>query len=166
MRDGLEFADRGMSFPIGGKTYVVPPIGMRTGTRLQAAAEGNADEEMKNLKGTPALKLILGTAYDEMYEDDVADDLVTRAFQSAMAYIQTGSKELAEAVWEAGSVGEFSAALAAAAAKAARTTKQPSARSTAAARKTRTPASSSGTSSRRATSSAKKPRSSPASPGR
>lgn len=146
MRDGLEFLKDGLSFPIGGKVYTIPPVGIRTGIRLQHLGEGGEDKELASMDLDGSYRFVMGAAYDEMLADDVPTELVDRAFQSTMAYLNSHDLELAEQVWEAGSIPEFQAALKAAAQATLKTGS-----STAAAIRTPSRASSSGTSSRRAT---------------
>lgn len=136
-----EFAEEPLTFPIGGKLYVVPPLSYHTGIRLTRIISG----EDHSLDGKPAedgWRLVLGPCWDEMVSDDVPMDAMSRAGLAAISDFQFG-RAAAERVWEANISPE---ALAVAVA-ANRKQKRAARTSTATARKTHSRASSSGTSS-------------------
>jgi hypothetical protein len=141
-----EFAPDPLSFPIAGKTYVVPEVGYVAGMKLQEIEAGNAD-----VSGEDQWRLLLGTAYDEMTADNVPQRAIYRACMAALVEYRTGSRELAETVWESGILPELRASQ-----EEATETETPA---TGEATSTKRPASMSGTSTPRATTKKRKPRS-------
>lgn len=94
------FAEKPLEFPIGGKVYALPPLGIEAGLRLATVVAGE-DEASKELKGEALWKLLLGPLWDEMIADDVPLAAATRAGLAALADYQYG-RAMAEAAWEAG----------------------------------------------------------------
>ena len=95
-----EFAQEPLTFPIGGKQYVCPPLGFVDGIRLQRILIGQ-DESLNDAPPEEAWKLILGGAFEEMCADKVPMEAVARAGFTAMTDFQFG-REQAERVWESG----------------------------------------------------------------
>lgn len=94
-----DFATEPLAFPVGGKLYTVPPIGVQEGIRLEQIIAGKIEME-----GEPAdvlWKLAMGSAWDEMLADNVPSEACARAGLAAVADFQFG-RETAEAAWEAG----------------------------------------------------------------
>lgn len=111
-----EFLDlEGISLPIRGKDYVIPPPDAITGlevTRLMAAVMGALDgadigvqlNELADVdeKAGGELELrVLGPALAEMQADGVPWPLVKLAFQTAMVWIAQGA-ETAARFWGSG----------------------------------------------------------------
>lgn len=138
-----EFAQEPLAFPIGGKSYVVPPLGFTDGIRLQRILIGQ-DESLNDAPPEAAWELILGSAFEEMCADKVPMEAVARAGFTAMTDFQFG-REQAERVWESGLDPK---ALADAIRGAEKQLASQRSNSTGAARRTRTRASSTGTTSR------------------
>jgi hypothetical protein len=156
-----QFAAEPLAFPIRGKIYTPPEIGMRTGTTLARLLAGDRDAASTNT--TSLWQLVLGctrecqpheercpadcaehagacgSVYDQMREDDVPLEAVARAGFAVLVDWQN-DRDAAIRVWESGIDPEARAALAA----AARSTIQPSTPS-AAASTTRKRASGTGT---------------------
>jgi hypothetical protein len=95
-----EFAQEPLTFPIGGKEYVTPPLGFTDGIRLQRVLAGE-DESLNDAPAEEGWRLVLGTAFDEMVADKVPLEAIARAGFTAMTDFQFG-REQAERVWEAG----------------------------------------------------------------
>jgi hypothetical protein len=140
-----EFAQEPLTFPIGGKLYITPPLGFLDGLRLQRVIAGE-DHSLDDKPAEEVWRLILGPTWDEMVADNVPLEAMNRAGMAALADFQFG-RTIAETVWESGVDPE---ALAAAATAAASKDSKPSP-STDAASSTRSPASSSPTTSLKAT---------------
>jgi hypothetical protein len=142
-RDLSEVLDAGMSLPIKGKTYVVPPVDAETGLRLQRLAEVAAQAAKAVENGEPLDSIVfddddevdlyreaLGAAYEEMLADRVSWPALKIA--GVTAWLDAAvNRETAEAYWNAAGDPEALAGN--------RTTRR------AAARSTRRPASASGT---------------------
>jgi hypothetical protein len=145
-----EFAQAPLAFPIGGKVYTVPALGLQESIRLERLLSG--DEKFPD--GAPAedlWKIVLGPVWDQMVEDNVPSPAAARAGMAALTDFRLG-RDAAEAAWEAGDNPEALAA--AMAAKATQTsTPKPAAskrsRGTASATPTQKPASSRATTSRK-----------------
>jgi len=142
-----EFAQEPLTFPIGGKHYVVPPLGFTDGILLQRIIAGE-DESLTNAPAEDGWKLILGSAFDDMVADRVPLEAIARAGFAAMTDFQFG-REQAELVWESG-IDPKALAASIQAAHQAVSGSTPSS-STGAASKTPSPASSTGTTSRKTT---------------
>src|SRR5690348_8444065 len=143
-----EFAQEPLTFPISGKSYVVPPLGFTDGIRLQRVLAGE-DESLNNAPAEDGWRLVLGSAFDEMVADKVPLEAIARAGFTAMTDFQFG-REQAERVWEAGLDPKALAEAVTAAREALDKDSTPSS-STGAASGTRKRASSTGTSSRTTT---------------
>jgi hypothetical protein len=141
-----DFGPEPLAFPIGGKTYTAPLVGMREGIRLQEAIEGRSTD-LENEPPEVLWRLVLGPVWDEMLTDNVPVEAASRAALAALADFQHG-RAVAERVWESGIDPESLAAATAANRKQRRASQRSS--STGAARKTRSRASTTGTSSPRA----------------
>lgn len=85
--------------PINGKPYTIPPVGLRDGIKLTAALSGEADAP--TIKDDEFNRILLGTAYDELLEDNVPAGSVVRAALVALADFQKG-RATAEILWETG----------------------------------------------------------------
>ncbi|MEV6413843.1 hypothetical protein [Kribbella sp. NPDC051718] len=100
----------GLKLPIGGKTYILPPIGAKLGLRIVALFELGADlargrapgavnqellsdEDEENL-----FKQVLGPVYDEMLEDNVPWPALKHAAMTAMMDV-VYDRERAENFW-------------------------------------------------------------------
>jgi hypothetical protein len=104
--DWESFAQEPLKLKIGGREYELPPVSARLGIGI---ATGVWDEK-------PMLELwmaLLGPVYDEMLDNDVPYDALTRAGMVALADHQTG-RQYALLLWEKGTVPEALAALTAA----------------------------------------------------
>ena len=95
-----EFAQEPLAFPVGGKVYVVPPLGFTDGIRLQRVLAGE-DDSLTDAPAEDGWRLVLGSAFDEMVADKVPIEAIARAGFTAMTDFQFG-REQAERVWEAG----------------------------------------------------------------
>ena len=111
-----EYLDlEGISLPIRGKDYVIPPPDAITGlevTRLMAAAMGalegvNIAVQLEELAtsdekaGGELEQRVLGPALAEMMADGVPWPIVKLAFQTAMVWIAQGA-EIAARFWGSG----------------------------------------------------------------
>lgn len=142
-----EFAQEPLAFPIGGKTYTVPPLGYIDGIRLSRVFAGE-DKSLDDAPPEEGWRLVLGSAFDEMVADKVPMEALARAGFTAMTDFQYGRQQ-AERVWESGLDPK---ALAAAMKQAAeQVAASMASSSTAAARRTRSRASTTGTTSPKAT---------------
>ncbi|MGW1679394.1 DUF7426 family protein [Saccharopolyspora sp. NPDC002376] len=124
LRDLSEVLDPGLSLPISGTTYTVPPPDAETGLRLQrlsdwmmtaaAAVQSGSDAPTPGeqlLSDSEELDLYrdsLGTAYDEMIADAVAWPWLKVAGMTAFTHWTVGAEQ-AQAIWEAGGRPEPSA---------------------------------------------------------
>lgn len=144
-----EFAAEPLAFPIGGKVYTVPPMGMREGLLLQRVINGD-DHSLDDAPAEDGWRLVLGSAWDEMVADNVPMAAMARAGLCAMADFQHG-RDVAEATWKAGVDPEALAAALTAAAQRKTAPASTGSPSTAVASTTKRRASSSGTTSRKAT---------------
>lgn len=141
-----DFGPEPLGFPIGGKVYTAPLIGMREGIRLQEAIEGRAKDDLEDQPPEVLWRLVLGPVWDEMMTDNVPVEAASRAALTALADFQYG-RAVAERVWESGIDPEALAASTAANRKQRRASQRSN--GTDAARKTRSRASTTGTSSPR-----------------
>lgn len=105
---------RSLDFPIGDKTYSVPPVGVDVGLRLAELFTTPQDKLAKTKLTTVQLfKLVLGDVWDEMRKDNVPH---SEAFRVGMAclrreqalLVNTGpdrwdiAEREAVAIWESG----------------------------------------------------------------
>lgn len=95
-----DFAPEPLAFPISGKMYVAPQIGVADGLLLQRAIEGK-DDSLNDAPPEVLWRKVLGAAWDEMMADNVPIEAASRAALAALADFQYGRSE-AERVWEAG----------------------------------------------------------------
>lgn len=100
LRSYEEFAEQPLRFPIGGKVYELPPIGIEAGLELAGAIDGS-NKAFAKKKGVELWKLLLGPLWDQMVADGVPLEAATRAGMTALADHQYG-RALAEATWVAG----------------------------------------------------------------
>ena len=100
LSDYSAFAEPPLSFPINGKRYTVPPLGIEAGLVLQGVIAGT-DKTFAKKNAVDLWKLVLGSLWDEMVADGVPLDAATRAGVAALADHQYG-RVIAEAAWEAG----------------------------------------------------------------
>lgn len=137
-----ELTPEPLTFPIGGKQYVVKPLGFKAGLRLE---EILSSDNFAGAKYEDLWRLGLGDAFDEMVADDVSPRAIARAGMAAITDYRSG-RDNAELVWEAGLDPE---ALAAAATAVRQQENQPTdptpSPSTGEASETPSPASTSGT---------------------
>jgi hypothetical protein len=87
-------------FPINGKTYTLPPIGIEDGIRIAEGVSGK-NEEFQNLRADELWRLLLGPLWDQMIADGVPLRAATRAGVTALADYQYG-RTMAEAAWASG----------------------------------------------------------------
>ena len=112
--DLSEVLDAGLSLPISGRVYVVPPVDAETGLRLQRLAEvavqaAKAAESGEPLDGIALDDLgevdlyrdALGVVYEEMIADRVPWPALKIAGVTAWLDAAVG-RETAEAYWHAG----------------------------------------------------------------
>lgn len=88
-----------LRLPVAGKTYTVPPVGYHDGLRMQAALADGSDDQVSDEE---FLEIFLGTALDELRKDNVAPQYILRAALTAHAEWSTGSRDVAEVMWETG----------------------------------------------------------------
>jgi len=100
MRDFSEFAEKPLVFPINGKKYEVPPVGIETGLILSGAILGT-DKTMSKQSPEELWKLLLGPVWDEMIADGVPLHAATRVGMTALADF-TYNREAALFTWEVG----------------------------------------------------------------
>jgi hypothetical protein len=93
----LEF----LRLPIGGRVYVIRPVGIRTGGLLRRAADGDAAALAELDTGEAYYRAILGPAYDQMLADDVPAASVDRAAITALADFTQG-RAAALVAWKTG----------------------------------------------------------------
>lgn len=98
MREYTEFAEGPLEFPIRGKVYTAPEVGIELGLRLTRIATGEAEQDMPAVE---LYKLLLGPIWDEMISDGIPLNAAMRAGMVAMNDFQYG-REYAIATWEAG----------------------------------------------------------------
>jgi hypothetical protein len=84
--------------PIHGKSYTIPPIGIKDGLAFDAILK--ADDE-SSMSDEEFRRVFLGAALDEMRADNVPGPAVTRAAMTALADYQRG-RDVAEVMWETG----------------------------------------------------------------
>jgi len=130
-----------LTFPIGGRTYVLRDT-LKTGLHI---LELFADEdELKGMTNADLWRLGLGDLYDEMVENGAPGEAIARAGVTALTFYRHG-RAAAEFIWENDLDPE---ALAAAAAQV-KQKDQAASSSTGEASETPSPASTSGTRSRK-----------------
>lgn len=117
MQDWNELAEPPFQVAIGGKSYTIPPVGIRVGVVLTRAASSDPAVKaaaLAELSDTETwYRAILGPAYDEMYADDVSAAAVARAAFAALTRFNLGTEQ-AEVAWRVGQDPEaLAAALAA-----------------------------------------------------
>lgn len=100
LRDFDELANP-LRIPIGGKVYVVPPVGIRTAQQLRKAAAGDEAAAGEFADTERFYRAVLGKAFDEMLADDVPEQAVDRAAMTALADFQVG-RERAAILWTLG----------------------------------------------------------------
>ncbi|MDQ1734605.1 MAG: hypothetical protein QOH56_856 [Pseudonocardiales bacterium] len=94
-RDYYDLPDTRLALPIGGSTYVLPPPPFgEDRKRLVAALDGQ-----KPMADGEFLKLVLGSALDEMRTAGVPGEVVSMAALTAVADLQHG-RVVAEIFWE------------------------------------------------------------------
>jgi hypothetical protein len=109
MRPYEEFAKEPLQFPIAGKTYTVPPLGAQNGLQLVRWMTGDdTDAPARSL-----FQVALGTAFDQMVDDNVPLEALARAGYAAIVDWQQ-DRDAAVKVWEGGIPPEAQAALMAA----------------------------------------------------
>lgn len=86
-----------LALPIGGKTYIIPPVGIRDGLKLTTAL---AEKDTK-LTNEEFSRLLLGSAYDELVAANVPAAAFGRVVATALAEFQ-GGRATAELMWETG----------------------------------------------------------------
>jgi len=94
-----DFAAEPLQFPIRGKVYTAPELGIREAVKLEQILAGkvNVDDEPQEY----VWQLVLGDAWAEMQADNVPGEAAARAGLAAVQNFQFG-REAAVATWEAG----------------------------------------------------------------
>lgn len=158
-RDLDEFLDDSLRLPIGGTTYVVPPVDAKTGIifeRLLAAGvtvanggelEGDLSPILDDDQELTLYERALGTAYQQMIDDGVSWPRIKLAGVTSFLFTTAGA-EVAEAYWSSGGASQGEAVAPNRAARRAQTRSS----STGGASTTRERVSGSGTKSRRSSS--------------
>lgn len=100
LSDYSEFAEGPLRFPINGKVYELPPIGIEDGIVLAGIVSGK-NKAAQKMEGVELWKLLLGPLWDEMIADGVPLEAATRVGLTALADRQYG-REMAEITWETG----------------------------------------------------------------
>jgi hypothetical protein len=141
------FAEKPLAFPINGKTYTLPPVGIEAGIEFAGIMSGKNKAWAKK-EGVELFKLVLGPMWDQMIADGVPLDAATRVAMTAIADHQYG-RDIAIIAWETGA--DPKALEPYLTARAAETTNRATRRSpsTAGATKTPSPARSKATTSRK-----------------
>lgn len=113
-RDYTDFAasTTDLVLPYNGKPYRIPPVGIKTASILHGVSIGDADTP-KDWTGEEFYRRLLGSAYDEMLEDDVPVPFVQRAATTQWTDVVRG-RASALAMWELGDDPEAWAAVMAA----------------------------------------------------
>lgn len=159
LTDYNEFAEAPLEFPINGKKYVLPAIGIEDGLTLAGIITGK-NKSASKMEAVELYKLLLGPLWDEMIADGVPLDAASRVGLTALADRQYG-RQVAEITWETAAdpkaLQPYLARLNSQGNRAQRRSN-----STAGAKKTPRPASTRGTTSRKPSGSRK----APASPGK
>lgn len=89
-----------LELPIGGKTYVIPPVGAKDGLRFDAASNPS-NQDAEHITDEEFYRIFLGAMYDEMIADNVSGTAISRAAMTALADFQRG-RAVAEIMWETG----------------------------------------------------------------
>lgn len=100
LTDYSEFAEGPLEFPINGKRYVLPELGIEEGLELSGIFSGK-DKTFRRKEGVELFKLLLGPLWDQMIADGVSLAAATRAGMTALADRQYG-REMAKVAWETG----------------------------------------------------------------
>jgi hypothetical protein len=100
LSDYSAFAEGPLVFPINGKQYVLPELGIEAGLELAGVVSGK-DKAFQRKEGVELWKLLLGPLWDEMVADGVPLAAATRAGLAALADRQYG-REVAKIAWETG----------------------------------------------------------------
>jgi len=151
--------DEFLALPIGGKTYVIPPVGAKDGIRLQVVTDEVTDQlEDPQAAVSAAEKVMTNEEFyrimlsapvlEQMRADNVPEQAIARAVLTAIADHQNG-RAVAEIIWKTGGLPERLAAYTAASGSARKRTTRTGGVST-----TRSRASGTTTRSRKATSKA------------
>ncbi|MCI1914649.1 MAG: hypothetical protein LKJ05_02820 [Bifidobacteriaceae bacterium] len=96
-KDYSELADEPLAFPINGTVYTVPPISAKDGLKAQQLIQRSVEGEP--IPMSDLASLLLGSAQQQMLDDNVPLAAFTRATITAIADFQQG-REIAEATWE------------------------------------------------------------------
>ena len=140
MKSWEDVAPEPLAFPIGGKVYTIPDLPYQNMLTIQKVRAGEATE-LDGMAAEDTWRLVMGSAFDEMKDDNVPGEAIGRAGLATLAYFEQG-REVAEAIWEKGIDPKALAAAILARAE------QSAPSGTAEASETPSPASTSGTSSR------------------
>lgn len=100
LSDYTKFAEGPLRFPINGKVYVLPPIGIPEGLALAGVIKATKEKDDFELD-IDLFKLVLGPLWDEMVADNVPLDAAIHAGVTALADRQYG-REFAKITWETG----------------------------------------------------------------
>lgn len=87
-----------LELPISGRVFTIPPVGIRDGGRLTLILKS---DEKRTIDDEEVGRMLLGTAYDEMVEANVAGPAYARVFLTALAEFQ-GGRAAAEVAWASG----------------------------------------------------------------
>ena len=101
LSDYSKFAAGPLRFPINGKVYELPELGIEDGMVLAGIVSGK-DKAALKMAGVELWKLLLGPLWDEMAKDGVPLEAATRAALTALADRQYG-RDMAVITWETGS---------------------------------------------------------------
>lgn len=105
---------RALEFPIGDKTYVVPPCGVSAGMKLAELLTASEAERAKlKMKTVDLFRLALGDVWEQMTTDDVPYTEAFRVGTACLSREQTllyesgpdrwdKADEVAKAVWDSG----------------------------------------------------------------
>lgn len=100
LKDYEEFSAGPLVFPIGGKDYVAPAVGIDDGMVLLGVLDGT-DKSLSKLKSNELFKLVLRETWEEMRDDGVPIEAAFRAGMAALADFREG-RLAAQAIWESG----------------------------------------------------------------
>lgn len=100
MKAWEEVAEEPLSFPIGGKTYVIPELGYQAMLTIQKVRAG-LPSDLDDVSAENSWRLVMGPAWDEMVKDDVSAEAIARAGLATLAYFEQG-RAIAEMIWEYG----------------------------------------------------------------
>ncbi len=102
-----------LTVPINSKLYVIPPVGIRTALVLLKAIDGDEAAVAQFSTGDAWYRMLLGSAYQQMQDDNCDEKAVDRAALTALVDFKHG-RVAAQICWKTGSdpeaLGRFLAA--------------------------------------------------------